>query len=68
MMVATQSRFHRDMPDGEQIALKPLKFYAVPNLQFATQAHCGCWGLSLGDDVFDHLAVVDFQTFATRDV
>jgi hypothetical protein len=26
VMVATQSRFHRDRLDGEQIALKPLKF------------------------------------------
>ena len=36
MMVATQSRFHRDMPDGEQIALKPLSFFLLPNLQVVT--------------------------------
>jgi hypothetical protein len=40
VMVATQSRFHRDMLDGEQIALKPLWFYLVPNLQVVTLA-CG---------------------------
>ena len=31
-MVATQSRFHRDMPDGEQIALKPLSFLSLTEL------------------------------------
>jgi hypothetical protein len=36
VIVATQSCFHRDMLDGEQIALNPLKFYLVPNLQVAT--------------------------------
>jgi hypothetical protein len=33
MMVVTQSRFHRDRLDGEQIALKPLTFHREPNLQ-----------------------------------
>jgi hypothetical protein len=36
MIVATQSCFHRDMLDGEQFALKPLKFHLVPNSQFVT--------------------------------
>ncbi len=33
VIVATQSRFHRDMLDGEHIALKPLKRPLVPNFQ-----------------------------------
>jgi hypothetical protein len=36
MMVATQSRFHRDRLDGEQIVSKARKFNLVPNLQVAT--------------------------------
>jgi hypothetical protein len=32
MMVATQSRFHRDRLDGEQIALKPLSFFSGTEL------------------------------------
>jgi hypothetical protein len=37
VMVATQSRFHRDMLDGEQIASKAMKFHLVPNLQVRFQ-------------------------------
>jgi hypothetical protein len=36
MIVAAQSRFHRDRLDGEQIALKPQSFFPQPNLQVVT--------------------------------
>jgi hypothetical protein len=38
IMVAAQSRFHRDRLDGEQIALKPLTFHLAPSLQVAALA------------------------------
>jgi hypothetical protein len=34
MMVATQSRFHRDVPDGEQVGPKPLTFHLQPSSRF----------------------------------
>jgi hypothetical protein len=41
VVVANQSCFHRDMLDGEQIALKTLKFHLLPYFQVVTLAfHC----------------------------